>query len=749
MNSVIEIKNISSRDELLQGLSILTDNINKIDELYQGDYYRDISEEDVEFLNDVDALSSLEPSTKMKVFHCFVEIISILVFKKVIGANEEITLNLPSSNIDFNVNEFLNIIDIEFKVGDYEKTHAFFETLYTDLVSSLSRKSSGTEFTSIQIVNFMLDEIGYNNNLLDRKLIDPSAGSGVFIITALERYLSDCKVSFEIVKQKLIEEKKLVAIDINPFNVLITKFRFILKLKEHFVDIDNDDIPLLLNEVPVIAGNTIEEPSLFNDCSPFLANNAYDYVIGNPPYIRLHRLPLNTREYIKDNFQSATGRFDLYVCFMEKAVNLLKDGGKISLITSNKFLTTNYGVGIRDFLLESTTIEHLVDLHDTQFFEAAVLPAILTATKTNKEKSDTLLYTSIKQSNNDLSVDKKLNNVFDYIIGLKLDKKNITEQIEINNNRRDMKVEISHAVVNTPKKNSTWNFSSFDEANIKSHIESMPHYKMKEVAHVCVGVKPNPNEVFVDPMTKQFVEERGFEQDVIFPILRKDNVDKWHVNWSEENKNDRYILYPHKMENGKGVAVDINLYPNVKRYIYEHEEILKSRDYLTKSKTRQWYEIWVPHDLEKFAKPKIVTKDISEKNNFALDTNGFICLGSIFWIYLKDGFADEQLTEQQSLYFLLGLCNSNVLEFYQKTISGSLYSKKVRYTSSNINKWIVPKVNNDNLNTVIEIVNTVSEILNGEDVERNESNLNQLVYRMFNLNNEQVLLIEQFLKTNS
>ncbi|GAE35375.1 Eco57I restriction-modification methylase domain-containing protein [Halalkalibacter akibai] len=744
MNLAIKLKSDTLKRKWLRALEHVAEQSKIIEGLYQDDYYASITEEEVDFLNDVEPLSALESSLKLKVFHCFLEIVSTEVFKKVINADRKLRLDFPSSKLMIDKKEFYNWIDNEVEVGQFEKVHVFFETLYPDLVSSLSRKSSGTEFTSIQVVNFMLDEVGYKSDVINKKIMDPSAGAGVFIISALGRYLNRCNVSYEVVKQKLIVDKNLVAVDLNPFNVLITKLRFVLKLVEHYGGIDNHEIKDLLKRIPIKVANTIMQST-----SPLLANNVYDYVIGNPPYIRIQRLPMEERQYLKKNYSSATGRFDLYVCFMEKAVNLLRNGGKLSLITSNKFLTTNYGIGVRNFLLTQTSIEHLVDLHDTPFFQAAILPAIITATKKADEQSEVFQYTSIKRSNNGLPLKQTVTNVFEYVAERKKKKAQTTEQLEMKTTHQNVKVEISHALVKVPSRNETWNFTSVDEASIKSHIESISHHKMHEVAKVSVGVKPNPNKVFVDPMTMQFVTDNQFEQDLVFPILQKGNVGRWKVNWSIDSEDDRFILYPHKMENGKGVAVDLELYPNAKKYIFEHEDILKNRPYLTKSNTRKWYEIWVPHDLEKFTKPKIVTKDISEKNNFALDENGYICLGTIFWMYIKEEFKSDFLTEEQLLYYLLGLCNSNVLEFYQKTISGSLFSKKVRYTSSNINKWIVPRVTTQNLSIISEIVSIVSTITKDGQIKKCEDKLNKLIYILFKLGSDQIQLIEQYNQTNS
>ena len=66
----------------------------------------------------------------------------------------------------------------------------------------------------------------------------------------------------------------------------------------------------------------------------FLLSDKADYIIGNPPYIRLQNLSIEYRDYIKNNFVSATGRFDIFICFLEKSDELLNENGRMCLITS-------------------------------------------------------------------------------------------------------------------------------------------------------------------------------------------------------------------------------------------------------------------------------------------------------------------------------------------------------------------------------------------------------------------------------
>jgi len=135
-------------------------------------------------------------------------------------------------------------------------------------------------------------------------------------------------------------------------------------------------------------------------------------------------------------------------------------------------------------------------------------------------------------------------------------------------------------------------------------------------------------------MTERFIKEKRFEDNVVYPLIQSFNVNKWNISW-EKSPKDRYILYPHRELEGNMVAVPLEEIPQAGAYLEECSEVLKKRSYLVKSKTRMWYECWVPQKLSKFKQTKIVTKDIVSTNSFALDESGRLCQGNTFFLTKK------------------------------------------------------------------------------------------------------------------
>ncbi|MBC7412206.1 MAG: N-6 DNA methylase [Bacteroidia bacterium] len=118
------------------------------------------------------------------------------------------------------------------------------------------------------------------------------------------------------------------------------------------------------------------------------ANAGFDIVIGNPPYVNVEKID----QSIKDNiskFKTAHQKYDLYVLFYEAALNLLKQKGILSYITSNKFLSQGYGLKLRQEFLQYK-IDQIINFNYDVFESATVQTCIVQVTKTTPAQNHTI-----------------------------------------------------------------------------------------------------------------------------------------------------------------------------------------------------------------------------------------------------------------------------------------------------------------------------------------------------------------------
>lgn len=109
----------------------------------------------------------------------------------------------------------------------------------------------------------------------------------------------------------------------------------------------------------------------------------FDAVIGNPPYVRIYRdkLPSELVDYLKQKYETAYMKFDLYVVFSELGIELTTDGGYFSYIIPDKFTSTPYGEPLRNLILEQTVIKSFLDLSDRKVFDDATVSNLIPVLK--------------------------------------------------------------------------------------------------------------------------------------------------------------------------------------------------------------------------------------------------------------------------------------------------------------------------------------------------------------------------------
>jgi tRNA1(Val) A37 N6-methylase TrmN6 len=219
------------------------------------------------------------------------------------------------------------------------------------------------------------------------KVLDPCCGTGRFLITIAKILFNFNKIfeseytDYEI-KKNIIQDN-ILGIEIEKISYLISKIRLIKWLYED----SNYQINKSISDNP--HPDEIEEFINTFDLDFKLFNQDYltdfegedvDIIIGNPPYVENKKIRDKVfKNKIQEKFESAYKLFDLSVIFIEKSLKLLKNNvGCLSFITTNKFLSADYGVKIREILLQNTEIREIINTSSLPIFKnTAAYPIIL------------------------------------------------------------------------------------------------------------------------------------------------------------------------------------------------------------------------------------------------------------------------------------------------------------------------------------------------------------------------------------
>ena len=380
----------------------------------------------------------------------------------------------------------------------------------------------------------------------------------------------------------------------------------------------------------------------------------FDIMIGNPPYIQLQRDGgILADMYVDSGFETFQRTGDIYALFYEKGIQLLKNGGCLTFITSNKWMRANYGKSLRKFFTNYNPVK-LLDLGAGIFDNATVDTNILIIEKTKKPKQN--LKAAVikgKQSIVNLSED-------DYSILTHLDE-------------------------------NSWVILSPQEQNIKQLIEKAGTTLKDWDIEINYGIKTGLNEAFIINGNKkdELIAADPKSADIIYPMLRGRDIKKYKVEFADlwlinSHNGVRDYEYDGYDEDKKWLIkpIDINEYPAIKNHLDKYwDRLVKRQD-----KGYTPYNLRNCAYLEAFEKEKIVYNDIAQTLSFALAKEGVFFNNTVYFI-----------THSSNNRYLLAILNSKLIDWFYKRESAQLGNKAVRLFSIYVEKLPIIKTQNTKL----------------------------------------------------
>lgn len=277
--------------------------------------------------------------------------------------------------------------------------------LYEQFITREERKKLGQFYTPESVIDYILDQIEYTKNIEDKKIIDISCGSGGFTTRATNRLINKLKNNTD--KKDVIEKiiNSVYGMDINPFACYLAETNMLIQLLDLIVEVKKENPKYIVPKIKIFQTNSMEMPLLLsneeqeikdikNKAGQFI--EGFDFVVGNPPYLEAKKMDVGTKKLCIETCPNvANGAFDLFVCFIDKGLRLLKTNGKLGYIFPNKFLIANYAKKMREELLDKYTIKEIIDVSECEIFEnVSVYPVIMIVQ--NKKPQDNLVKTAEK-----------------------------------------------------------------------------------------------------------------------------------------------------------------------------------------------------------------------------------------------------------------------------------------------------------------------------------------------------------------
>ncbi len=229
-----------------------------------------------------------------------------------------------------------------------------------------NRSNHGEVFTRRWVVEFILDLVGYRSgdDLSSKVIVEPACGAGAFLIPVVERLLASCRLHGQEITQLT---KAVRAYDLLESNVELARKAVVQLLVEDGCSVERSES---LAETWVTTADF-----LLTQHEPISA----DFVVGNPPYIRLEGGAPAPNRCLPPRLSNDAGRSDIYVGFFEVGMRILKPDGRLGFICADRWMHNDYGSALRDRITADYAIESIVSMHDVDAFEDEVsaYPAVV------------------------------------------------------------------------------------------------------------------------------------------------------------------------------------------------------------------------------------------------------------------------------------------------------------------------------------------------------------------------------------
>jgi len=463
----------------------------------------------------------------------------------------------------------------------------------------------------------------YRDEVLQKtRVIDPACGSGAFLIAAFDYLMQQ----YERVDRELnalgykpkngnslefdrsILSNNLYGVDLLPESAEITKLSLWLKTAQA-------GKTLTYLDDNIKAGNSIVADSNVADTAfdwqaefpQIFADGGFDVVLGNPPYVRQELLsPI--KPYLQANYESYNGVADLYTYFYELGLKILKPGGVLSYIVTNKWLRSGYGEPLRKFFASQGLLEQIIDFgHAPIFEEADTFPCIVAVRKPNASLC-------ISETESEIEPGKSEPN--SPVIVCPVPREDIA-----NINLTQYVQQHGYQISRNRFTANAWSLEppAVDELMQKIQRVGFP---LKDFAGVkpLYGIKTGFNEAFlIDEATKNsLVQADPKSAEIIKPYLRGQDIKRWSPEWANLwiilLKSSSDSVWPWSKANDQAEEIFAQTFPSVYKYMKPMQEKLSKRS----DQGRYWWELRSCAYYNIFQEPKIITQDLATYSWFCI-----------------------------------------------------------------------------------------------------------------------------------
>ena len=436
----------------------------------------------------------------------------------------------------------------------------------TDAVNELANGSGveerGAIFTRPEVVEFILDLVGYtaSSALYKKSLLEPSFGHGEFLFAAISRLMAACKAARKRGAKLPPLDDCIRAVELHASSFAQTRDA-VAKLL-----IDNEVEP---KEAARLAGKWLVHGDFLLAQLP----KGFDFVIGNPPYVRQELIPAALLKEYRRLYATLYDRADLYIPFIERSLRLLNEGGKFSFICADRWTKNKYGGPLRAMVARDFHLQAYIDMFDTPAFHVEVVAYPSITVIERAAPGSTLVAARPK-----------------------IERPYLRELAKALRGQTKVLPATVHRLEGVAKGDEPWVLQFSDSTDLVRRMEAAFPTLEEAGCKVGIGVATGADKVYVAKF-----DELDIEPSRKLPLAMTGDILTGHVKWRGYG-----VVNPFTDE---GPLVDLKDFPKLGAYLEKHRAAVSGR-HVAKRDEKRWFRTIDRITPSLASRPKLLIPDI-------------------------------------------------------------------------------------------------------------------------------------------
>nr|WP_316248821.1 Eco57I restriction-modification methylase domain-containing protein [Enterobacter kobei] len=533
-------------------------------------------------------------------------------------------------------------------------------------------EARGAIFTRSEVVDFILDLAGYTEDqpLHEKRLLEPSFGGGDFLLPIIQRLLSAWRAARPngTAVDDLGDAIRAVELHHDTFRSTYAAVVALLKREG-----------LSANAATALAGRWLSQGDFL--LAPL--EGQFDFVVGNPPYVRPELIPAPLLAEYRSRYQTMYDRADIYIPFIERSLTALSAGGNLGFICADRWMKNRYGGPLRSLVAERFHLKVYVDMVDTPAFHSDVIayPAITIISREGGGATRIAHRPSIDRAT--------LTTLAGLLSAQTLPKDAgpVRELARVTNGAEP------------------WLLASSDQMALIRRLEGAFPLIEEAGCKVGIGVATGADKAFIGDF-----ESLDVEPDRKLPLVTTKDIMTGEVQWRGQG-----VINPFAESGG---VVDLGDYPRLRRYLEARRDVIAGR-HCAKKAPANWYRTIDRITPVLAARPKLLIPDIKGEAHIVFESGELYPHHNLYYVTSDDW----------DLRALQAVLLSAVSRLFVATYSTKMRGGFLRFQAQYLRRIRIPRW--------ADVPEPLRRELAEAAIKRDVQACNRAVFRLYGLSREE------------